>query len=153
MTGERHAADEPHGLSREGWPLLVRYDLDAVRSYLTKEILASRSADLCRLEKTLGAGSVLVKDEGRLPTGSFKARGVALAVSMAKSAAAAHHRPGRRRSRANRHKKGFVRSSFAVPAASAFVTGPTPGQRHSVMPLGTSLPGRTRRPQQRRIEP
>src|SRR5262249_60695968 len=29
-------------------------------------------------------GEVLIKDEGRLPTGSFKARGVALAVSMAK---------------------------------------------------------------------
>ncbi|MEQ8604735.1 MAG: threonine synthase [Marivibrio sp.] len=30
------------------------------------------------------AGSAIVKDEGRLPTGSFKARGLALAVSMAK---------------------------------------------------------------------
>jgi threonine synthase len=29
-------------------------------------------------------GQVLVKDEGRLPTGSFKARGLAVAVSMAK---------------------------------------------------------------------
>ena len=28
--------------------------------------------------------NLLVKDEGRLPTGSFKARGLALAVSMAK---------------------------------------------------------------------
>ena len=31
-----------------------------------------------------GGGELLVKDEGRLPTGSFKARGLALAVSMAK---------------------------------------------------------------------
>jgi threonine synthase len=31
-----------------------------------------------------GGGEILVKDEGRLPTGSFKARGLALAVSMAK---------------------------------------------------------------------
>jgi len=31
-----------------------------------------------------GAGRALVKDEGRLPTGSFKARGLCLAVSMAK---------------------------------------------------------------------
>ncbi|MBT5799321.1 MAG: threonine synthase [Alphaproteobacteria bacterium] len=30
-------------------------------------------------------GNILVKDEGRLPTGSFKARGLCLAVSMAKS--------------------------------------------------------------------
>src|SRR4029077_19824755 len=29
-------------------------------------------------------GELLVKDEGRLPTGSFKARGLVLAVSMAK---------------------------------------------------------------------
>ena len=28
-------------------------------------------------------GNVIIKDEGRLPTGSFKARGLALAVSMA----------------------------------------------------------------------
>ena len=32
----------------------------------------------------LGAGEIIVKDEGRLPTGSFKARGLALAVAMAK---------------------------------------------------------------------
>ena len=32
----------------------------------------------------LDQGSVLVKDEGRLPTGSFKARGLCMAVSMAK---------------------------------------------------------------------
>lgn len=44
---------------------------------------------LIPLEKSadaLGAlpGNVIVKDEGRLPTGSFKARGLCLAVSMAK---------------------------------------------------------------------
>jgi threonine synthase len=38
----------------------------------------------------LGAEEVLVKDEGRLPTGSFKARGVALAVSMAKALGIKH---------------------------------------------------------------
>jgi threonine synthase len=32
----------------------------------------------------LGAGEIIVKEEGRLPTGSFKARGLALAVAMAK---------------------------------------------------------------------
>lgn len=31
-----------------------------------------------------GAGKAIIKDEGRLPTGSFKARGLCLAVSMAK---------------------------------------------------------------------
>ena len=31
LTGERYPADTLHGLSRAGRPLLVRYDLDAVR--------------------------------------------------------------------------------------------------------------------------
>jgi threonine synthase len=38
-----------------------------------------------RLSATLGGGEILVKDEGRLPTGSFKARGLVMAVSMAKA--------------------------------------------------------------------
>jgi threonine synthase len=33
----------------------------------------------------LGSNAPLVKDEGRLPTGSFKARGLVMAVSMAKA--------------------------------------------------------------------
>jgi threonine synthase len=37
-----------------------------------------------RIEKTTGASGLLVKDEGRLPTGSFKARGLVMAVCMAK---------------------------------------------------------------------
>jgi threonine synthase len=40
--------------------------------------------ELPRLRKALGGGDILVKDEGRLPTGSFKARGLVMAVSMAK---------------------------------------------------------------------
>jgi threonine synthase len=40
--------------------------------------------DAPRLSKQLGGGQILVKEEGRLPTGSFKARGLAMAVSMAK---------------------------------------------------------------------
>ena len=39
---------------------------------------------LDRLGAELGGGEIIVKDESRLPTGSFKARGLALAVSMAK---------------------------------------------------------------------
>jgi threonine synthase len=38
---------------------------------------------LTRMTDDLGLRDVLVKDEGRLPTGSFKARGMAVAVSMA----------------------------------------------------------------------
>jgi threonine synthase len=111
-TGERHAADEVHNLSRAGKPLLVRYDLDGVKKALSKQALAERPPDLWRyrellpvrrvqdivslgeamtpllplpkLNKKLG-GDILVKDEGRLPTGSFKARGLVMAVSMAKA--------------------------------------------------------------------
>jgi threonine synthase len=117
-TGERHAADEPHNLSRAGKPLLVRYDLAAVGKALSKEALARRPRDFWRyrellpvrrtqdivslgealtpivampkLARMLAAGEILVKDEGRLPTGSFKARGLALAVSMAKAFGVAH---------------------------------------------------------------
>jgi len=112
-TGERHAADEVHNLSRAGKPLLVRYDLDGVKKALSKDALAERPHDLWRYRellpvrrvenivslgetltpllplpkvgKTLGSAEILVKDEGRLPTGSFKARGLVMAVSMAKA--------------------------------------------------------------------
>jgi threonine synthase len=112
-TGEVYEADKPHNLSRAGKPLLVRYDLEGVRQALTRDALAARPQDLwrwtellpvrrdedvvslgevvtplVRLDRAaarLGGAEVLVKDEGRLPTGSFKARGLALAVSMARA--------------------------------------------------------------------
>lgn len=109
LTGERYEADQLHGLSRAGRPLLVRYDLDGVRAALAKDALTARPTDLWRwrellpvrrtenvvslgeietplipLVKSGGGGNVLVKDEGRLPTGSFKARGLVMAVAMAK---------------------------------------------------------------------
>jgi threonine synthase len=43
-----------------------------------------------KLAKKLTAAEILVKDEGRLPTGSFKARGLAMAVSMAKALGVTH---------------------------------------------------------------
>ncbi len=107
LTGERYEADTLHGLSKAGRPLLVRYDLDALGTALDKETLARRPPDFWRYreflpvrrpENVVSLGEVMtpiiatphmgerlcVKDEGRLPTGSFKARGLALAVSMAK---------------------------------------------------------------------
>ncbi|MEA3037967.1 MAG: threonine synthase [Sphingomonadales bacterium] len=112
-TGERYDADRLQGLSRAGKPLLVRYDLAGVRAHLNREALATRPPDLWKWRELLpvrraedvvslgeaatplvplealgreaGAGAPLVKDEGRLPTGSFKARGIAVAVSMAKA--------------------------------------------------------------------
>jgi threonine synthase len=110
LTGERYEADRLHGLSRAGRPLLVRYDLDGVRRALPRDALASRPQTLWRYRELLpvrrpenvlslgeavtpivslprlaqSGGELLVKEEGRLPTGSFKARGLVLAVSMAK---------------------------------------------------------------------
>ena len=52
-TGERHAADEIHNLSRAGKPLLVRYDLAGVKKALSKEVLAGRPPDLWRYRELL----------------------------------------------------------------------------------------------------
>jgi threonine synthase len=117
-TGERYPADELHNVSRTGKPLLVRYDLAGIRHALSKSALAQRPRDLWRyrellpvrraenivslgeavtpliaipqLAARLGAREILVKDEGRLPTGSFKARGLVMAVSMAKALSVSH---------------------------------------------------------------
>jgi threonine synthase len=45
---------------------------------------------LPRLAAKHGVDEILVKDEGRLPTGSFKARGLVMAVSMAKAFGISH---------------------------------------------------------------
>jgi len=111
-TGVRYDADTVQGLSDVGAPLLARYDLDAVRSAVTPGDLAARSHDLWRYHEvlpvrdpqhvtTLGEGMtpmlplpsygarigvprLLMKDEGLVPTGSFKARGAAVGVSRAR---------------------------------------------------------------------
>jgi threonine synthase len=110
-TGERHEVGRPHNLSRAGKPLLVRYDLDALGRSLDRDALRESAPGFWRylpllpidvpaaivslgevetpliplysLAGRAGARSVLVKDEGRLPTGSFKARGLVMAVTMA----------------------------------------------------------------------
>ena len=113
QTGERYPADTLQTLSKAGRPLLVRYDLDGIRGALPREALITRPQTLWRYRELLPVrrpenvlslgevvtpliqlpriaarlakgGEILVKDEGRLPTGSFKARGLAVAVSMAK---------------------------------------------------------------------
>src|SRR3954468_14334351 len=104
MEGDHYAADQAHNLSKAGKPLLVRYDLPGVKKALTKDALSQRPADMWRyrkmlpvrkvadivslgegmtplirlpkLAKKLGGAEIIVKDEGRLPTGSFKARGL-----------------------------------------------------------------------------
>jgi len=108
ITGERYEADTLQGLSRAGRPLLVRYDLAQVKANLPRPLLEARPTDMWRWRELLpvrgtenivslgeietplvpiprsGGANVLVKDEGRLPTGSFKARGLVMAVAMAK---------------------------------------------------------------------
>ena len=109
-TGETYEAGRVHGLSREGKPLLVRYDLGALGEAIDRNTLSAREGGLWKYLELLpvrhgeniislgeeltplvdlpdfqaGSGRLMGKDEGRLPTGSFKARGLALAVSMAK---------------------------------------------------------------------
>ncbi len=114
MNGDRFEAGKPHGLSNVGRPLLVRYDLDALAGGVTKADLAARTGGFWRYREFLPVtrtenildlgemttplipaprtagrlgvadGAILIKDEGRLPTGSFKARGLAVAVAMAR---------------------------------------------------------------------
>jgi len=113
-TGASFSKDQAQNLSAVGLPLLARYDLDKARSEVDRDAIAARDGgfwkwrellpvaddkDVCALgeidtplidvpatAKASGAtGRVIVKDEGRLPTGSFKARGLALAVAMAHS--------------------------------------------------------------------
>ncbi len=112
LTGEQYPANEPYNLSRAGKPLLVRYDFERARRTLTRDNLVRREPGMWKWRELMplvegaepvslgepetpiitlaataaksGAATLLVKDEGRLPTGSFKARGLAMAVSMAK---------------------------------------------------------------------
>jgi threonine synthase len=106
LTGKRYEAGKVHNLSDAGKPLLVRYDSEAVKRTLSRESIAERPKDMWKWRELLphsadpvslgepetpvvtlartGGPNVLVKDEGRLPTGSFKARGLAMAVTMAK---------------------------------------------------------------------
>ncbi|MGE5561087.1 MAG: threonine synthase [Chloroflexota bacterium] len=111
--GEKHAADQVQGLCRKcGGPLLARYDLDALARSVKKSDLAGRVSTLWRYREflpvsgdddiiTLGEGmtpllparrlgreigceDLLIKDEGLNPTGSFKARGASVGISMCK---------------------------------------------------------------------
>ena len=111
LTGEHYPANALHNLSTSQKPLLVRYDLEKIQSLISRDALKQRPPDLWRYRELLpitetpvslgesatpiladdGAARALdlehvwIKDEGRLPTGSFKARGLAMAVNLAKS--------------------------------------------------------------------
>ena len=95
-----------------GKPLLVRYDLKRIAKFMTRQSLFARRSDIWRyrellpvrrednivtlgegwtpllhvktLGESLGLSELYVKDESLNPTQSFKARGMSVAVSMAK---------------------------------------------------------------------
>jgi threonine synthase len=109
--GSRHDADVVQGTSPLGAPLLARYDLERAAATVTPPDIAARPPDLWRYHEllpvrdparvvTLGEGMtplldlprhgarlgvprLRMKDEGLIPTGSFKARGAAVGVSRA----------------------------------------------------------------------
>lgn len=111
-TGSRYPAGQPHNLSADGWPLLVRYNLDQARAAWNRDWIASGPRSMWRYAPVLpvrnpanivslgegwtplvrtprigaaiSADHLWVKDEGINPTGSFKARGLSAAVSMCK---------------------------------------------------------------------
>jgi threonine synthase len=110
-TGARSDADVVQGVSEAGVPLLARYDTELAARTLTREALAARPPTLWRYHEMLpvrdsasivslgegmtpllplprygariGVPGLLMKDEGLIPTGSFKARGAAVGVSRA----------------------------------------------------------------------
>jgi threonine synthase len=109
--GRQYDADVVNNLCVCGSPLLARYDLAAVRGQVGPADIASRPPTLWRyhevlpvrdedrvvslgegmtpllplkrLGEELGVPGLLMKDDGLIPTGSFKARGAAVGVSRA----------------------------------------------------------------------
>ncbi len=110
-SGKKYDARELHNISEQGAPLLARYDLDRARKALNRHIFSSREDNLWRYREllpvrdsqhliSLGEGCtplrrvdrlsrrmdfsrLYIKDESLNPTGSFKARGIAVAISAA----------------------------------------------------------------------
>jgi threonine synthase len=110
-TGKRYDADAVQGVSDADKPLLARYDLERVAATVTPREIASRPPTLWRYHEVLpvrdqanvvsfgegmtpltpvpaygrqiGLPGLVMKDEGLLPTGTFKARGAAVGVSRA----------------------------------------------------------------------
>jgi threonine synthase len=111
--GLAHEVDRPQNVCTAcGKVLVARYDLDAARRAVDRDALAARAPSLWRyhellplrdpanlttfgegytpllaaprLGEALGLRNLLIKEEGLNPTGSFKARGMAVAVSRAR---------------------------------------------------------------------
>jgi len=163
--GARHDAQALANLCPCGSPLLARYDLAAVRAAVTPATFASRGADLWRYREllpvrddahrvTLGEGwtplwpadrfgaaigldRLLVKDEGLVPTGSFKARGAAVGVSRARELGARHvampTNGNAGAAWATYAARGGLRSTIAMPLGAPVIT------RNEVVAAGGEL--------------
>ena len=137
-----------------GSPLLARYDLEAVAQAVRPNEVAGRRADLWRywevlpLESasnvvTLGEGwtpllpasrygasiglpGLLIKDEGLIPTGSFKARGAAVGVSRAAELGRRPRRDADQRQRWRRmgdvRRRAGMRATIAMPIDAPVIT-------------------------------
>jgi threonine synthase len=102
--GEHYPADRPQTVCpKDAGILYARYDLDTIKRTFSSARLAGRNPTMWRYDAvlpdanpvTLGEGftpmlssreypNVYIKDEGLNPTGSFKARGLSAAVTMAR---------------------------------------------------------------------
>jgi len=111
--GESHDADKVQTVCKKcGKPLFARYDLEEVKEAVTRRELVGREATMWRywellpvksrrnavclgegwtplvhtprLGERIGLNDLWVKDEGIIPTGTFKARGLSMAISKAK---------------------------------------------------------------------
>jgi threonine synthase len=152
--GTQHDAGRPQHRCGCGSPLLARYDLDGVGRVLDPGRLAGRAADLWRYREllpvadpayrtTLGEGwtplwpaprygdqlgvpRLLVKDEGLVPTGSFKARGAAVGVSRARELGVRHvampTNGNAGAAWATYAARGGIRATIAMPAGAPAIT-------------------------------
>jgi len=114
LESTRAEPDTIQTLSPAGRPYWVKYDMAALKAHLDRDEFDARPQDMWRYREmlpvrqtrnivSLGEAetplvaltntaarlgveghNLIVKDEGRLPTGSFKARGLVMAISMAK---------------------------------------------------------------------
>lgn len=109
LDGTHLPANQPQTLYRDR-PLWVRYDLEQIKRHASRDAIASREATMWRYRELLpvaehdpivtlgegmspllrcerlgthlGLGNLWIKDESQLPTGSFKSRGQAAAITM-----------------------------------------------------------------------
>jgi len=107
-----YSPDQPHNLCQCGAPLFARYKLEQIKQKLKRDDISNRPPNLWRyrevlpitetkvmvslgegftplipaqnLGEKLGLENLWIKDESLNPTGSFKARGMSTAISMAK---------------------------------------------------------------------